>query len=71
MVETKRGREKRRREKKVRIKEVKERRKKEKTKKGEDNRGKEDSERMRDLGWREKSSEIQRRDQEIGSSKVP
>jgi len=70
VAETKREREKRRREKKVRIKGVKKRRKEEKTKKGEDNRGKKGSRRMKDLGWRGKSSKIQRRGQEIGSSKV-
>ena len=73
VAKTKRRREERGREKETRRERAEKggrKEKEEKTKKEENDRSEERGGEMGDLGWREESSKVRERGQEIGSSKV-
>ena len=73
VAKTKVRRKEREKRKEMRREETEEggkKKKEEKTKKEENNGSEEDNKGMEDFGWRKKSSKVQRRDQEIGFSKV-
>ena len=71
IAKTKRREEEERKEKEAKKEEVEEGRKeKEETKKAENNESKKSGRKIGDLGWREKSSKVRGRSQEISSSKI-